>query len=94
MFQMSTLQMKTCNLVIVLVTCFTLSGCGDKDKKDFMAGCTDGSTNELAVKLCSCAYGKMKFKYGGDSGWMEKALQSSPQEFTAKMNETVTSCMQ
>ena len=56
MFQMSTLQMKTCNLVMLLVTCFTLSGCGDKDKKDFMAGCTDGSTNELAVKLCSCAY--------------------------------------
>lgn len=85
--------MKSFSATVLLIACVGLSGCGDKDKNEFMNGCTDGSTNSLAVKICSCAYGKMKDKYGGNSGWMKKAQQSSPQEFINNMNETVTSCM-
>lgn len=77
----------------LIIACIGLTGCGDKDKKEFMNGCTDGSTNSLAIKLCSCAYGKMKTKYGGKSDWLKNAQNSSPQEFTTDMNETVTSCM-
>lgn len=51
-------------LIILISSLLLITSCGDKNKSEFMDGCTGGSTSDYAHKVCSCAYDKMKDTYG------------------------------
>ena len=48
-------------LIILISSLLLITSCGDKNKSEFMDGCTGGSTSDYAHKVCSCAYDKMKY---------------------------------
>lgn len=77
---------------LLVLSLFLVISCGDKNKSEFMDGCTGGNTSEYAHKICSCAFDKMEGQYGNSSQWEAKLRRDSPVAFLNSVKVAVESC--
>jgi len=78
--------------IIFLASLFLLVACGDKQKSEFMDGCTGGNRSDYAHQVCSCAYEKMKDEYGPPDKWESKIYREGPNNLISAMQKSVESC--
>lgn len=79
-------------MLFLLSSLLLISGCGDKNKSEFMDGCTGGNTSDYAHQVCSCAYEKMKSEYGPPNKWESKINREGPDGLISAMQKSVESC--
>ncbi len=79
-------------ILFFLSSLLLITACGDKNKSDFMDGCTGGNTSNYAHKVCSCAYDKMKDKYGDPEKWESRLHREGSGNLIFAMKESIESC--
>lgn len=75
-----------------LASLFLLVACGDKQKSEFMDGCTGGSRSDYAHQVCSCAYEKMKDEYGPPEKWESRINREGTKDLMFAMQKAVKYC--
>ncbi|MGR7435060.1 hypothetical protein ACU61S_24140 [Klebsiella aerogenes] len=74
----------------ILLSAFILSGCGDKNEREFIRGCKSGGGT---TAICGCIYDDLKTKY--THGELEKMNQRPgdvPPDFMNNMLNAARQC--
>ncbi|MGG8249476.1 hypothetical protein PGO48_17230 [Klebsiella aerogenes] len=74
----------------ILLSAFILSGCGDKNEREFISGCKSGGGT---TAICGCIYDDLKTKY--THGELEKMNQQPgdvPPDFMNNMLNAARQC--
>ena len=79
-------------LIILISSLLLITSCGDKNKSEFIDGCTGGSASDYAHKVCSCAYDKMKDTYGDPEKWESRIYREGPDNLISAMKVSIESC--
>lgn len=78
--------------VFLISSLVFIVSCGDKNKSEFMNGCTGGSSSDYAHEVCSCAYDKMKDNYGDPEEWESRLYKEGPDNLVSAMKSSIESC--
>lgn len=79
-------------LLLLISSLLFITSCGDKNKSEFMDGCTGGNTSDYAYKVCSCAYDKMKDTYGDPEKWESRMYNEGTNNLISAMKKSIQSC--
>jgi len=79
-------------LLLLFSSLLFITSCGDKNKSEFMDGCTGGNRSDYAHEVCSCAYDKMKDNYGDPAKWESKIYREGPDNLIYAMKNSIESC--
>ena len=72
-------------VVLTLLVACSGGGFSDSDKDDFVAGCTEGGAD---AAVCECAWEKITEE------WDSSSEAEDDPEFTAKITDFTTECVQ